>query len=85
MNIQGFLRWQFEGCFKSVSFYGMLLTFLGFAMVIGKCPMPWPAVVSIVGLILVMGDLFYSWFKFSYRIYEIERTSIMKNLNAKEQ
>ena len=84
MNIRGFLRWQFEGCFKSVGFYGMLLTFLGLAMVIGGCPMPWPAIVSMSGITLVMADMIYAWFRFSYSVYELERNNTINKLKTKE-
>lgn len=84
MNIQGFLRWQFSGCFQSISFYGMLLTFLGLAMVLGGCPMPWPAIVSMLGIILVMADMIYAWFRFSYSVYELERNNTINKLKTKE-
>lgn len=84
MNIKGFLRWQFSGSLKNPSFYGMLLGFLGLAMLIGGCPMPWPGVVSMLALVIIMIDVVSSWFRFSYRIYEMEQRQLVDKLKTKE-
>jgi hypothetical protein len=84
MNIQGYLRWQFQGSLSSPSFYGFALTLLALVAMTTGCPMPWPAVMSITGLVLVLGDAVRSWFRFSYSIYEMEQKQILRELERKQ-
>lgn len=85
MNIRGFLRWQFEGSLSSPSFYGFVLNILGLVAMLAGCPMPWPGVMSVVGLVLIFGDAAYSWFRFSYTIYEMQQRQVIRELERKEQ
>jgi hypothetical protein len=46
--------------------------------------MPWPAIVSMSGITLVMADMIYAWFRFSYSVYELERNNTINKLKTKE-
>ena len=85
MNIRGYLRWQFEGSLSSPSFYGFVLNFVGLVALLTGCTMPWPAVICMTGLVLLLGDAVHSWFRFSYSIYEMQQKQLMRELERKEQ
>jgi hypothetical protein len=85
MNIRGYLRWQFEGSLSSPSFYGFVLNIIGLVALLTGCPMPWPAVISMTGLVLIIGDAVRSWFRFSYSIYEMQQKQLIRELERKEQ
>lgn len=84
MDIKGFLRWQFEGSLKSMSFYGFMIAILGVVAAVAGCPKPWPFAMLIVGLALIFIDAVRSWFRFSYGIYDMERQRIERELRRKE-
>lgn len=85
MNIRGFLRWQFEGTLSNPSFYGFMLIVLGFIASVGGCPAPWPAVLFVSGGAVALIDFALSWFRFSYRIYELQQDQLMRELSRKEK
>lgn len=85
MNIRGYLKWQFEGTWRSMSFYAFVIILVAVAALFGGCPMPWPAVIMLTGLSLLTWDTARSWFRFSYRLYELERDSIQRELQRQEK
>ena len=85
MNIRGYLRWQFEGTLTSPSFYGFSLCVLAVVALIAGCPLPWPQIMTAVGLITVFVDAARSWFRFSYSIYEMERQNTERELKRKDR
>jgi len=84
MDIRGFLRWQFEGTFRSLSFYGFFLAILSLLAAVSGCAKPWPAVIFLVGFGIIFIDAARSWFRFSYSIYQLERRQIERELQRKE-
>ena len=84
-SIKGFLSWQLQGTLSNPSFYGMIISVLGLVAALAGCPAPWPMIMNIGGLAIVMVDLTYSWFKWSYRLYRMEQDRIMRELERKEQ
>ena len=83
MNIRGYLRWQFEGTLSSPCFYGFCLTILGVVALFGGCPAPWPMIMSLTGLAIVLIDSARAWFRFSYSIYQLEQQRIQNELSRK--
>ena len=81
-KILAFLRWEFKGCTKSVSFWGALSSTLGLVMAVFQCPQPYPAVFLLGGLGLTLGDLVYSWFKFRVAMYKMEQERIAVTLKG---
>ncbi len=84
-NIKGFLSWQFQGTLKNPSFYGMVISISGFVAQLAGCPAPWPMILNVGGLIIVMADLIYSWIKWSHYLYRMEQDRIVRELARKEQ
>lgn len=84
-KIKGFLTWQLQGTLKNPSFYGVVISVLGFVAGLAGCPAPWPMLMNISGLVVVMTDLLYSWIKWSYRLYQLEQERIIRELGRKEQ
>lgn len=85
MNIRGFLRWQFEGTSTNPSFWGIVLALLGFLAAVFDCPQPWPMALVVLGAALALFDGLRSYFRFSYRIYEMEQQKIISELERKER
>jgi hypothetical protein len=84
-NIKGFLSWQFRGNLKNPSFYGVVISVLGLVAAVAGCPAPWPMIMNIGGVVIVMIDLAYSWIKYSYQLYRMEQDRIVRELARKEQ
>lgn len=84
-SIKGFLSWQLNGNLSNPSFYGVIISVLGLVAALVDCPAPWPMIMNIGGLLIVMVDLIYSWFKWSYHLYRMEQDRIMRELERKEQ
>ena len=85
MNIRGFLRWQFEGTLSNPSFYGFMLIVMGFVAFVGGCPAPWPTVLFVSGVAVALIDIAASWFRLSYKIYELQQDRIMREITRKEK
>lgn len=83
MNIRGFLRWQFDGSLRNLSFYGFMLGFL--AAVLASLGIPYAGWIFISGAVLILVDAGCSWFRFSYRIYEMEQREIVESLGRKDR
>lgn len=84
-KIKGFLNWQFQGTLKNPSFYGLTISVLGAVAAFTDCPAPWPTIMNIGGLAIVMADLIYTWIKSSYTIYRLEQDRIVRELERKSQ
>lgn len=83
-KIKGFLTWQFSGTLKNLSFYGVMISVLGLVAALAGCPAPWPMILNIGGLIVVMADLIYAWISTSYRLYQLEQDRIVRELERKQ-
>lgn len=82
-NIKGFLSWQFQGTLSNPSFYGVIISILGLVAGLVGCPAPWPMIMNIGGLLIVIADVAYSWIKWSYHLYRIEQDRIVRELERK--
>jgi len=82
-KIKGFLSWQFRGVLKNPSFYGVMISVLGAVAALTGCPAPWPMIMNIGGLFVVIADLMYAWVKWSYTLYRLEQDRIMQELERK--
>lgn len=82
-KIKGFLSWQFSGTLKNPSFYGVVISVLGLVAGLAGCPAPWPMILNVGGLVIVVADLTYNWVKYSYQIYRMEQDRIMRELERK--
>ena len=82
-DVIGFLRWQFQGIFSSLTFWGAVIATVAVIAEASGCPMPWPARVGMIGIVMVIGDAIYSWFRFSYQLYQLEQNRIMRELERK--
>lgn len=83
-KIKAFISWQLQGTFKNPSFYGVVISILGAVAAFAGCPAPWPMIMNVGGLIIVMIDLLYSWIKWSYRLYQLEQERIVRELERKQ-
>ena len=81
-KIVSFLRWEFKGCTKSVSFWGAVASTLGLIMAVSRCPLPYPAIFLLGGLGLTIGDLMYAWIKFRIAMYKMEQDRIAATLKG---
>lgn len=81
-KIVAFLQWEFQGCTKSVSFWGAVISMLGFIMAVFNCPRPYPAVFVFAGLALTAGDLVVSWVKFRIAMFKLEQERIATTLKG---
>ena len=85
MNIQGFLKWQFKGWYRALTFWGFTINVLAWVAMYGGCPDPWPLVMFAVSLVLLTTDLLRWYFRFSYSLYRLEQTQMMNELKRKER
>ena len=76
MNITGFIKWQLEGWYRSITVWAVILAVMAFAAAIWGCPKPIPAVMLVVAALMALADLCMSWFRFSYSLFEIEQTRV---------
>ena len=83
MNIRGFLQWQFAGLFTNVYFYGFMLMAMGMVATVMGCPAPWPQILLVLGIVIIIGTAARFWFRLSYDIYESEQRQIVQELKRK--
>lgn len=81
----GFLRWQMHGAVRTISFYGFVLALLSIIMMMAGCPDPWPAVMAILSLLVIMFDLARVWYRISLASYRYEKDRIIHNLTKEHQ
>ena len=82
-KIISFLQWEFQGCTRSASFWGSLISMLGVVMMFGGCPQPYPIAIVGVGLLITVGDITYSWFKFRIAMYRLDQETVARRLGEK--
>ena len=83
MNLVGFMRWQFRGCFASLTFWGFLCLAVATILMLWAAPTALVMTVAITGAGLVILDSGISWFRLSYSMYENEQTRIARELERK--
>ena len=83
MKYIGFLRWQFRGSFRSLSFWGFVLLAVATIMMFMLQPTALVMTVAATGGALVILDASISWFRFSYSLYEMERSDVQRELERK--
>ena len=81
--MRGFLRWQFAGTFRNISFWGFSVVVVAAVAAIMGCPRPIPFWIGVSGLIIIFADAVRWYFRFTYRIYEMERKEIERALERK--
>ena len=85
MNIRGFIRWQFRGCFASPTFWGFLVLAVATILMLFAAPTALVMTVAATGAGLVILDAGISWFRMSYSLYEMERRDVQRELERKER
>ena len=85
MNIRGFIRWQFRGCFASPTFWGFLALAVATVLMLFTAPAALIMTVAATGAGLVILDAGISWFRLSYSLYEEEQQRIQLELERKER
>ena len=83
MNLAGFLRWQFRGCFASPTFWGFLALAVATVLMLFGAPTTLIMTVAATGAGLVILDAGISWFRMSYSLYEMERRDVQRELERK--
>ena len=83
MNLVGFLRWQFRGCFASPTFWGFLALAVATMLMLFTAPTALVMTVAATGAGLVVLDAGISWFRYSYSLYESEQTRVERELTRK--
>ena len=83
MNIRGFIRWQFRGCFASPTFWGFLVLAVATILMLFAAPTALVMTVAATGAGLVILDAGISWFRMSYSLYEMERNAVQRELERK--
>lgn len=83
MNLIGFLRWQFRGCFASPTFWGFLCLAAATLLMLFTAPLALVMTVAATGAGLVILDAGISWFRYSYSLYESEQTRVERELTRK--
>lgn len=81
----GYVKWQVHGALRTPSFYGFVLILLSVTMMLGGCPEPWPAMMSILGLAVVMFDLARVWYRISLADYRYQRDRVVQQLTKEHQ
>jgi hypothetical protein len=79
-KILAFLRWEFRGCTRSVSFWGAMIVVMGGIMFLTGCPRPWPFYTVLLGFAMNFADLVYSFVKFRIDMYKLEQESVARKL-----
>ena len=75
-----YLRWQFQDCHKSLSFWGFVTVILAVIMLVSGCPAPWPFYVLIAGIVMTFVDATLAWYRFSRAVYQMEQNRILQEL-----
>jgi hypothetical protein len=83
MNLAGFLRWQFRGCFASPTFWGFLALTVATVLMLFAAPTALVMTAAATGAGLVILDAGISWFRMSYSLYEGEQQRIQRELERK--
>ena len=83
MKILNFLRWQFEGCYKSAQFWAFVLVMIALVAKLGSCPDPWPFRIMVVGIAISLIDTVVWFVKFQYHLYRTEQDRIARELSRK--
>ena len=79
-KIVSFLRWEFKGCTRSLSFWGAVVVILAGVMQLAGCPSPWPFYTVVAGFAMNFVDLVYSFVKFRVAMYRLEQESVARKL-----
>jgi hypothetical protein len=82
-KIVSFLRWEFQGCTRSLSFWGAIVVVLGIIMFAAGCPSPWPFSVIVVGFAMNFVDMVYAWIRFRVAMFKIDQESVARELQNK--
>ena len=85
MNIRGFIRWRFRGCFASPTAWGFLCLATATLLMLLTLPTALVMTVAATGTGLIILDAGISWFRFSYSLYEMESRDIQRELERKER
>jgi len=80
MNLVGFVRWQFRGCFASPTFWGFLALAVATVLMLFAAPTALVLTVAATGGGLIILDAGISWFRLSYSLYESEQQRIERRL-----
>ena len=79
-NTVSFIRWQFQDCHKSLSFWGFVTVILAVIMLYSGCPAPWPVYTMVVGVIMTFVDAGMAWYRYSRFVYQMEQDQIVRDL-----
>ena len=79
-NTVSFIRWQFQDCHKSLSFWGFVTVILAVVMLLTGCPAPWPVYTMVVGVIMTFVDAGMAWYRYSRLVYQMEQDQIVRDL-----
>jgi hypothetical protein len=79
-KIISFLRWEFAGCTRSLSFWGAVVVVIGLIMLAAGCPNPWPLTVIVVGFAMNFVDMLYAWIRFRVSMFKMEQESVARKL-----
>jgi hypothetical protein len=82
-KIVSFLRWEFRGCARSLSFWGAVVVVIGLIMMAAGCPGPWPLTVIVVGFAMNFVDMVYAWIRFRVAMFKIDQESMARELQNK--
>ena len=83
MNISGFLKWQFRGCFASPTFWGFLALAVATVLMLFAAPSALVITVAATGAGLVILDAGISWFRVSYEMYEDSQSRAQRDSERK--
>ena len=83
MQILGFIKWQFRGCFASPSFWGFLALAVATVLMLFAAPSALVMTVAATGAGLVILDAGISWFRVSYGMYEDEQSRAQRDSERK--
>jgi hypothetical protein len=79
-KIVSFLRWEFQGCTRSLSFWGAIVVVLGIIMFAAGCPNPWPLYAIVAGFAMNFVDMVYAWIRFRVAMFKIDQESVARKL-----
>jgi len=82
-KIISFLRWEFQGCTQSLSFWGAIVVVIGLIMLAAGCPNPWPLTVIVAGVTMNFVDMVYAWIRFRVAMFKIDQESVARELQNK--
>lgn len=85
MNVLNYLKWQFGGFYKDLTFWGMMIGILSAVAAYFGCPAPVPMIMLVVSIVTILFDGGRAWFRFSYSLYRLEQNEMLRKLREKEQ